>query len=69
VAIPLLEKAVSSSPKTATYAYALGMTYCRAGRCDQARTILDRLNDLAKRKYVPVRFLSELSQAIGESRR
>jgi eukaryotic-like serine/threonine-protein kinase len=47
-----LEKAVAISPSNISLAF-LGYGYAAAGRKVEAQKVLDQLNDLSKRKYVP----------------
>ena len=67
-AITELNKAISSDGDTRAIAM-LGYAYALAGRRDEARSLLGKLEEQSKRKYVPAFFIAAIYVGLGEKDR
>jgi serine/threonine protein kinase/tetratricopeptide (TPR) repeat protein len=63
------EKGLLISPGTAAALSELGYLYAMAGRKAEAQKVLDQLNDLSKKKYVPAGFRAAIYTGLGDKDR
>jgi Flp pilus assembly protein TadD len=68
-AIAEFEKAISLEKDNAFSLMALGYTYAVSGKKEEAHRILDQLNELSKRSYVPPTFIAAVYAGLEENDR
>jgi tetratricopeptide (TPR) repeat protein len=61
-----LEKALAISPDNTQALSHIGYAYAVAGRSAEAHMVLDRLNELSKRRYVPAEDRAGIHAGLGE---
>jgi tetratricopeptide (TPR) repeat protein len=67
-AISECEKVIAIAGRTPTAIGALGITYARAGRRDEARKILSELQVMQEHGYVPAYIFAQMYNGIGNRR-
>ena len=67
-ALLALRKAVTVSGGKPKYVFGLGIVSAQAGRRDEATSLLARLRDLARQRYVPPSYIEALSTACAPPR-
>jgi tetratricopeptide (TPR) repeat protein len=66
-AIAEFEKAISLEKDNAFSLMGLGFTYAVSGKTEDAHRILDQLNELSKRLYVPPTFIAAVYAGLGKN--
>jgi serine/threonine protein kinase/Tfp pilus assembly protein PilF len=61
-----LERAVSLAPGSPMFQAQLGQAYALAGRVNEARDVLQKLNDLARQQYIPPYFFAYVHAGLGD---
>jgi eukaryotic-like serine/threonine-protein kinase len=64
--IAAMQKAVSLSPDSTLYQAQLGQAFARAGRTQEAREVLRRLNELSRQRYVSPYHMAYVYTGLGE---
>jgi serine/threonine protein kinase/tetratricopeptide (TPR) repeat protein len=65
-AIAEFQKALMTSPDNVAALSDLGYTYAVTSRRTEAQQVLDQLNELSKRKYVPARYRARIYAGLGD---
>jgi eukaryotic-like serine/threonine-protein kinase len=65
-AIAEFQKALMTSPDNVAALSDLGYAYAVTSRRAEAQTVLDQLNELSKRKYVPARYRARIYASLGD---
>jgi tetratricopeptide (TPR) repeat protein len=67
--IASLQRAVALSPESSLFLAQLGQAFARAGRTDEAREVLRRLDELSRARYVSPYHMAYVYTGLGEQDR